>query len=81
MQASEKSVDVWLCPECEAEPVPYLKCKICDGLGFITDMEMRLLETRARPHVKLTHTHESKSEHVLILDLSEFEQEEAGEVQ
>jgi hypothetical protein len=54
----------WLCPSCEADRPNILKCKICDGLGFVTEKEYDWYLKSAIHNVSIP---------VLELDLSEFD--------
>ena len=56
----------WLCPSCEADTLFIQKCRICDGLGFITEVEYTC-------YLNSTRTITEKANHdILVLDLSEF---------
>lgn len=66
----EKTSGVWLCPRCEGTEG---SCRLCDGIGFITDMEMHAYESMTRGNTGKVAQNNSPG--VLTLDLSEFEQE------
>lgn len=53
----------WLCPSCEADRPNILKCKICDGLGFLTEVE----------YLWYLKSISNSISTVLELDLSEFD--------
>lgn len=64
--------EMWLCPECESHSV---SCSLCDGLGFLTDMEFQHYEA-CKGRTKKPRKARCNNEHPLLtLDLSEFESE------
>lgn len=61
---------MWLCPACEASG----NCKVCDGTGFLTDLEFTIYERKNGFSSKLEEPCNA-SQPLLTLDLSEFESE------
>jgi len=68
LKTMENSQINWLCPSCEAEQSQIHKCRICDGLGFLTESEYAHYLKLTTP-IKKTNLIP-----VLELDLSEFDE-------
>jgi len=68
-----KTGEVWLCPACETNA---RSCRICDGSGFLTNLEFLHYEASKLPKQanKLSNSCNEKQT-LLTLDLSEFESE------
>lgn len=61
---------MWLCPICEASK----NCRVCDGTGFLTDLEFTIYERKNGFSSNLEEPCNT-SQPLLTLDLSEFESE------